>query len=187
MIIQIVFTSLFLVLGLIYGKLFCGKICPFGMIQDLVFKIPFPKKIKTFKGDKILRYLKYVLLIYPLISLLFTQNSEELMNRSSEDFSVGKIIILGSCVLFSILLFRPICKYLCPLGALFSIFNMIAPYKYRVRQSECIQCNKCAKVCKMNIEQPYKMPNHPECIRCGKCKKICPTNVIYTGFKKKDR
>jgi polyferredoxin len=52
MIIQIVFTSLFLVLGLIYGNLFCGKICPFGIIQDWVFKIPFPEKIKTFKGDK---------------------------------------------------------------------------------------------------------------------------------------
>jgi polyferredoxin len=50
MIIQIVFASLFLVLGIIYGKLFCGKICPVGMIQDLAFKIPFPKKIKTFKG-----------------------------------------------------------------------------------------------------------------------------------------
>jgi polyferredoxin len=145
MIIQIVFTSLFLVLGLIYGKLFCGKICPFGMIQDLVFKIPFPKKIKTFKGDKILRYLKYVLLVYPFISLLFVHNSEELMNRSSGNFSVGRIIVCVSCVLLSILLFRPVCKYLCPAGALFSILNRMAPYKYRVRQSACIQYFKYIK------------------------------------------
>jgi polyferredoxin len=102
MVIQIVFASLFLVLGIIYGKLFCGKICPVGMIQDLAFKIPFPKKIKTFKGDKILRYLKYAALVYPLISLLFTQNP----NHSSEDSPVGRIIVYVCCILFSILLFR---------------------------------------------------------------------------------
>jgi uncharacterized membrane protein (DUF373 family) len=47
MITQIAFTIVLVALGVIYGKLFCGKICPFGMIQDWVFKIPFPKKIKN--------------------------------------------------------------------------------------------------------------------------------------------
>ena len=44
-------------IGAMVGRLICGFLCPFGLIQDLLNKIPFPKKIRTFKGDKhITRY-----------------------------------------------------------------------------------------------------------------------------------
>ena len=48
-------------IGAMVGRLICGFLCPFGLIQDLLNKIPFPKKIRTFKGDKLLRKLKYVI------------------------------------------------------------------------------------------------------------------------------
>ena len=48
-------------IGAIFGRLICGFLCPFGLIQDLLNKIPFPKKVRTFKGDKLLRKLKYVI------------------------------------------------------------------------------------------------------------------------------
>ena len=41
--------------GALLGRLVCGFLCPFGLIQDLLNKIPFPKKIRTFRGDKLLR------------------------------------------------------------------------------------------------------------------------------------
>ena len=41
-------------IGAMVGRLICGFLCPFGLIQDLLNKIPFPKKIRTFKGDKLL-------------------------------------------------------------------------------------------------------------------------------------
>ena len=43
--------------GALLGRLVCGFLCPFGLIQDLLNKIPFPKKIRTFRGDKLLRKL----------------------------------------------------------------------------------------------------------------------------------
>ena len=46
-------------IGAIFGRFVCGWLCPFGLLQDLLHKIPFPKKIKTFKGDKLLRNLKF--------------------------------------------------------------------------------------------------------------------------------
>ena len=58
--------------GALLGRLVCGFLCPFGLIQDLLNKIPFPKKIRTFRGDKLLRKLKYViLLVFVVLMPLF--------------------------------------------------------------------------------------------------------------------
>ncbi|KAA6313360.1 4Fe-4S binding protein [termite gut metagenome] len=173
-----------LLAGIVYGKLFCGKICPFGWIQDWLHKIPSPLKIKTFKGDKQLRYLKYVLLLLPLILPLFVSDAGKSEHSAESTPSVWTIVILLVLAFSSIIIYRPLCKYLCPWGALFSLFNLIAPYKYRIDTAKCNQCKKCSRVCKMNIE-PYKTPNHLECIRCGKCKTACKAKAIYTGFKVK--
>ena len=54
-------TGILILLGVLLGRFICGFLCPFGLIQDLLHKIPFPKKIRTFRGDKLLRKLKYVI------------------------------------------------------------------------------------------------------------------------------
>ena len=56
-------------IGALMGRFVCGWLCPFGLIQDLLHKIPFPKKIGTFRGDKLLRKLKYVILAVFVILL----------------------------------------------------------------------------------------------------------------------
>lgn len=55
--------------GGLMGRFVCGWLCPFGLIQDLLHKIPLPKKVKTFRGDKLLRKLKYAILIVFVILL----------------------------------------------------------------------------------------------------------------------
>ena len=62
--------GLILFFGALLGRAVCGFLCPFGFIQELIHKIPFPKKkLRTFKGDKQLRYLKYVILAVFVIIL----------------------------------------------------------------------------------------------------------------------
>ena len=56
------------------------------------------------------------------------------------------------------------CKYICPLGALYSVFNPVSLYKYRVDKDKCIKCGKCAKACQMIVD-PVENSNSPECIR----------------------
>ena len=51
------------------GRFVCGFLCPFGLIQDLLHKIPFPKKPRTFRSDRLLRKLKYAILILFVILL----------------------------------------------------------------------------------------------------------------------
>lgn len=191
--------------GALIGRFVCGWLCPFGLVQDLLHKIPFPKKIKTFRGDKLLRKLKYVILAVFVILLplylvdIMDQGSpyfcklicpagtleggiplvllNKSMRRAIGWLYVWKNVLLAVAVLLSILIYRPFCKYICPLGAIYSVFNPISVFKYRVDKNKCTQCGACAKVCKMQVN-PSKTPNQPECIRCGQCKKICPTGAI---------
>ena len=89
--------------------------------------------------------------------------------------------ILAATIFLSILIYRPFCKYICPLGAVYSLFNPISVFKYRLDDKACIQCGACARACKMNVN-PVENENSAECIRCGQCEKACPTGAITKGL-----
>ena len=105
-----------------------------------------------------------------------------LLNRSLRN-TIGwlyawKNVLLILTIFLSILIYRPFCKYICPLGAVYSVFNPISVFHYRVDKDKCIDCDICANVCNMQVD-PVKNANHPECIRCGVCKKSCPVKAIH--------
>lgn len=199
-------------IGALIGRFVCGWLCPFGLIQELLHKIPFPKKIKRFRGDRLLRFLKYVILtvfviLLPLFlvdilgqgapyfcKLICPVGTLEggiplvLLNKALRG-TIGwlytwKIAILAVTLFLSILIYRPFCKYICPLGAIYSVFNKISVFRYRVDEEKCIHCGKCAQNCDMGCD-PVQDANDLECIRCGKCKKCCPTGAICSGFRDK--
>lgn len=191
--------------GALLGRVVCGWLCPFGLIQDLLHKIPFPKKIGTFRGDLLLRKLKYLIFIVFVILLplfvvdILGQGSPwfcklicpagtleggiplVLLNQSMRSalgwLYAWKNVLLAVNVFLSILVYRPFCKYICPLGAVYSVFNPVSVFRYRVDREACVGCGICADVCRMQVD-PVKNANHPECIRCGACKKACPTGAI---------
>ena len=74
-------------------------------------------------------------------------------------------------------IYRPFCKWLCPLGAFYALFNKVSLFQMKVDKNKCVSCGKCAKACKMDVDVT-KTPNHPECIRCGMCIRACPTNAV---------
>lgn len=195
--------------GALMGRFVCGWLCPFGLIQDLLHKIPFVKKIGTFRGDRLLRKLKYVIfLVFVILLPMFVVDMlgqgapyfcklicpagtleggiPLVLLNSAMRTAVGwlyawKNVLLVVIVLLSVVIYRPFCKYICPLGAVYSVFNPIAVFRYRVDKEACVHCGACAKACKMQVD-PSETPNHPECIRCGSCKKVCPTGAIYSGI-----
>lgn len=195
--------------GALIGRFVCGWLCPFGLIQDLLHKIPFPKKISTFKWDKPLRWLKYViLLVFVILLPLFLVDvlgqgapwfcklicpagtleggvplvllNEEMRGAIGWLYAWKNALLIGIIVL-SILIYRPFCKYICPLGAIYGAFNSISVFRYRVDEDKCIHCGKCARSCKMGVD-PVKNANSAECIRCGLCQQVCPTDAISSGF-----
>ena len=99
-----------------------------------------------------------------------------------------KFTILALFIILSILFYRPFCKWICPLGAIYSLFNKVSFLKIQVDHEKCVGCQKCSRVCKMDVNV-VDTPNHPECIRCGECMKACPTDAIcyHYGFSNKKK
>ena len=205
-------TGFFILLGVLLGRFICGFLCPFGWFQDLLHKIP-GKKLSTAKL-KPLRYLKYVILVVFVILLpAFVTNSLGMgdpffckyicpqgvlegaiplaLANSGIRAALGhlftfKFTILALFIILSILFYRPFCKWICPLGAIYSLFNKVSFLKIQVDHEKCVGCQKCSRVCKMDVNV-VDTPNHPECIRCGECMKACPTDAIcyHYGFSTK--
>lgn len=197
--------------GALFGRFVCGWLCPFGLVQDLLYRIPFVKKIKKVPFDKYLRYLKYIVLVVLVILLpmmltgysgygspwfcklicpsgtlfggipLITANPS-LQSAIGFLFS-WKVTLLVAIVLLSVIIYRPFCKYLCPLGAIYGIFNRFSLYRIEFDSEACVGCGICTKVCDMGVNV-CENPNSSECIRCGKCVKACPHNALKTPFSK---
>lgn len=196
----------FLILsGSIFGRFICGWLCPFGLIQDLLYKLPFFRKYKNLPGHKVLIWLKYIILavfviILPLFVLdIIGQGSpwfckyicpsgtltaglpllavNEPLRQAAGFLFQWKLVILIFLIILSAVVYRPFCKYVCPLGAVYSVFNPIALYRYQIDTERCINCGKCKSACKMDIDV-CKNTNSPECIRCGDCIRSCPVNAI---------
>ena len=195
--------------GAVMGRYVCGWLCPFGLIQDLLNRVPFPKKLRTFKGDSLLRKLKYIILLVFVILLPMTVADMTglgdpwfckyicpagtleggvplVLLKSSLRETVGflytwKILILAVTVILSVIIYRPFCKYICPLGAIYSFFNKISVFRIKLDREKCVGCNKCERVCRMNVN-PCRNPDSAECIRCRECISACPTGALKDNF-----
>lgn len=220
--------GILMVIGALCGRLVCGLLCPFGWVQDLLYKIPV-KKIKLPRGeasinraahpgfvrfllglDRYLRYAKYAFLIVMVIFLplmvkanpwfckyvcpsgmllggIPLMSMDKGLADAAGTLTVLKCSILTFIVVLSVFLYRPFCRYICPLGAIYSLFNKVSLYRYGIDDTACNRCkgcSACAKVCPMGVD-PVKDPNSPECIRCGTCAASCPQKAIRPGFKLK--
>lgn len=198
-----------MMVGAICGRFVCGWLCPFGLVQDLLHKIPGVKKLKKLPGDRWLRWLKYViLLVFVILLPLF---AVDIVGQGAPWFckyicpsgtlmgglpltavNVGlrsaigwlyrwKVGLLLAILVLSVFVYRPFCRYLCPLGAIYGPFNRFALYRFRVEQDKCVACGKCQKACKLDIPV-WKTPNSVECIRCGDCRRACPFGAISADF-----
>ena len=203
--ISLYVAGLLVVFGTILGRFVCGFLCPFGLVQDLLFKIPFVRKIRKLPGEKGLRWLRFIFLavfviLLPMFVIDITGLGEPwfckficpagtleggvplvLLNsamRGAAGFLFKwKLLILIITLLSSIVIYRPFCRYVCPLGAIYGIFNKISFYRIKIDTEKCTKCGACQKACKLDIPV-WKNPDSMDCIRCGDCKITCPQKAI---------
>ncbi len=195
-----------MIVGAMLGRFVCGFLCPFGWFQELLHKIP-SRKLPTSKL-KPLRFFKYAVLLVAVIILpalltdkiglgdpffckyICPQGVLEgalplAISNSHIRAALGNLFLWKSCILItviflSILLYRPFCKWLCPLGAFYALFNRISWVNIETNPNRCISCGRCVSVCGMDVDIT-RNPGHTECIRCGVCIINCPTKAIsYT-------
>lgn len=200
--------GLLLIFGALLGRAVCAFLCPFGLLQELLHKIP-SKKLKKGVWTRRLTVIKYIVLIVMVIALplyflmvngvitpafckwlcpagtleggvpLMIAN-EELRTQAGGLFW-WKIFLALTVVVGSIFIFRPFCRFVCPLGAIYSFFNRAAVLGVRVDEKKCTHCGACARACKMDV----RMVNDRECLRCGECAARCPTGAIRCGLLKR--
>ena len=181
-------TGFLILLGVTLGRFICGFLCPFGWFQDLLHKIP-GKKFSTARL-KPLRYLKYIILVV-FCKYICPQGVLEgaiplSIGNAAIRSALGKLFSFKFCILItvivlSIMFYRPFCKWICPLGAIYSLFNRVSLLNIKIEDSKCVGCNQCTRACKMDIDV-CRTPNHPECIRCGACIRACPKDAIHYRF-----
>lgn len=202
-------VGFFLFTGAILGRVVCGFLCPFGLVQDLLYKIPFFAKRKNMPGHKGLVWIKYVVLALMVVILpMFAVNAYGIsdpwfckylcpsgtlfggipliatndgLQQALGGLFIWKMSVLLVILVWSLWVYRPFCKYLCPLGAIYGWFNPIALSRFQMDKEACIDCKKCKAACPMDIPV-YAKPNSAECIKCGKCLQACPTDCIQVAL-----
>ncbi len=186
----------------LFGRMICGWLCPFGLVQELLYKIKTPKMKKN-AVTRVLSYFKYVVLAFfvfivpivyalrdvPLpsfckyicpagtlgggISLLANEANDSYFSMLGPLFT-WKFVLMISFVVGCVFVFRLFCRFVCPLGALYGLFNKISLFGIKVDKPKCTNCNLCVSKCKMDV----RIAGDRECISCGECIDVCPTKAI---------
>ncbi|NLL91948.1 MAG: 4Fe-4S binding protein [Ruminococcaceae bacterium] len=188
--------------GVVFARAICSFLCPFGLIQELLYKIPAPK-IKKNRITRRLSAFKYVVLfvlvlIVPILTAVrvgmplpsfckyicpvgILEGALPLLSVNTAIRELlgtlfwFKLSLLIFTLVFSVFIYRPFCRFICPLGAVYSFFNRISITGIKVDKDKCAGCNACVKNCKMDVAKI----NDRECIRCGECVAECKFNAIY--------
>lgn len=202
------------VIGVLVGRFICGWLCLFGLIQELLYKIPIKKITVPEKLDRILRKFKYIFLVVFVILFPIILRDEfgvsfpyfckwicpigmmeggvpllalnESMREAAHALYVWKFAIMILIVMLSIVIHRPFCKYICPLGAFYGLFHRFSFLQLKCDKDACTSCGACAKICKMQVD-PSNKPTSAECIRCGDCVHVCPTRALKMTFFGKEK
>lgn len=185
--------------GILTGRLVCGWICPFGFLQDLLYKIPTPK----IGLPRWMRFGKYFALVVVAMMIPYITGVHwysrlcpagalegtiplKVLPPKSPLPATGwffwlKIAILIIFLAWMIVTKRPFCRTACALGGAYALLAPVSAYRMSIDTGKCTKCGKCRKVCPVDINI-YENAASPECIKCLACKKECPERAVGSGF-----
>lgn len=192
------------IFGSIFGRFVCGWLCPFGLLQDLLHKIPLFRKRKQLPFHKVFKYGKYLVLfglVFAGSAFLFTGfvkipafckflcpsgtfmgaipllGANEGLRTQIGGLFCWKLGVLLFLVLLSVKIYRPFCQYLCPLGAVYGWFNRFSLVQIQWNKEGCTSCMACKRACPVNLS-PEEISVSAECIKCGQCVDACPEKCL---------
>ena len=196
---NILLLAVVFIVTAVWGRFFCGFICSFGALQDLLWlggrHLPF-RPVFSQKVDRVLKYLKYAVLLFIVIGVwtfgitgdtvwspwtIFGMYASPWKGVPSQAMflSVGGLLLLLT-IIGSLLIERFFCKYLCPLGALFTLASHFRVFKLKRDSASCSgSCRVCSRKCSMSIPlYQYDKVRSGECIDCMKCTTACARGNI---------
>ncbi len=180
----------------LFGRFFCGWICPMGILLDYSHKLTVEKN-KRFGALRKNREKYIVLLIVLAASLIFNftipylYSPPGIVYRILIYYTLRGVIGADLAILLFLLILdvfatrygRTWCNTLCPLGTIISIFSIVNLVRPKVDQKTCINCLECERICPMRIPiiqaDGWAMT---ACNKCFKCREICPVKAIKIGI-----
>ena len=188
----------------LWGRFFCGWLCAFGSMQELIGFIGNKLKIRKIKispeADRILKWLKYAVLLALFViwsidadvsklspwNIFGIYSSYKGWSDLSSMFTLGGAILL-IIIIFSLFFERGFCRYFCPLGGVYNAISLPRIFKIK-KNNKCVGCQKCSATCPMGIDicgevNKYGKVKSGECIDCFKCVDGCGFNALYTNPK----
>lgn len=180
--------------GLMTGRLSCGWLCPFGFVQDLVHRLP----VRKWSPPLQLPWLRFAVLgtlVFALpfftaelwFSKLCPMGTLEagipwVLISSAVRNQAGSLFVLKVGILLLFLGWmavtrRPFCRYVCPLGAIYALFNRFSLFRITSEPAACTDCKRCRAVCPVEID-PVSQVNSMSCIHCLDCVRTCPTGAL---------
>ena len=209
---EIKITSLIMVLivlciyTIIFGRFFCGFACAFGALGDWVraLYVYICKKLKkkpfcfNEKISNLLSYFKYLVLLTILIICFLGKYSKtkgysqwdvfsmlHALNFNLTQYTLGMVLLV--VILIGMALEeRFFCKFVCPMGAVFSFLPVLPLFVLVRDRDNCIpNCKACSIKCPSNIGLPSagKYEVSGDCFQCQKCISTCPKSNVHTGIK----
>ena len=206
---QLIEVASIIPLTILLGRFFCGWMCSFGSFGDLIYGVSsklFKRRFKMNpKADYFLKYIKYVILIF-LIAVIWTLDVTAFTSYNPWDVfgmiaAFGKVpdftyiasnlkaglVIFVFIVIGSSLVERFFCRYLCPLGAIFSLTSKLRIVKISKPTTNCGSCIVCTTNCAMGIALcKNDKISSGECIQCMKCITVCPRKNATVKVSEKD-
>jgi len=193
-------AGFFLLSGGMLGRLVCGWLCPMGLFQELLHKIP----SRTFRLPRWFSFIRwpFLILLVILIPLITLKPSyctwicpagtlEGALPFSIFDEYIREMIgwifylklgLLAATCAGSIFWFRPFCRIGCPLGLIYGFFNRIAVLGISFHPRKCISCMTCQSSCPVNLNPQAGEFNKNDCIRCLNCVRTCPNTSLTFGL-----
>lgn len=187
--------GLLLIFGVLLGRTICGYLCPFGLLQEILYLLP-TKKVKKGRWTRTLSRLKYFILVIFVIGIPLILASPGFckyicpagsleggiplvaMNEQLRELTGGlfswKVFLMIGILVSAVFIYRSFCRFICPLGAFYSLFNRISLVGMKVDEEKCTGCQACVRNCRMDVK---RVGDH-ECIQCGECMKDCAFAAI---------
>ncbi len=188
-------------IGILFGRAACGWICPFGWMQDAMYKIRtklkfgIPRWLNHFKWVSLLLLtviLPYITAVHWFSKLcpygaligaipwsIWNPMHPVLEEPVIEPGSFGiwlwiKIVILVGFLIWFVLAKRPFCRVVCPMGLMFSWFNKISLLKIEAEKSHCSNCKLCNDLCPVDLDviNEVDTANCIKCLDCTACDRI---------------
>jgi len=154
----LLFFILPVIFTLLFGRVFCAGVCPFGALQELV-------NVRNYKLPKaVASVLEIIPWIYLIFALMFAvTRSAFIICRFDPFVGIFRLggampLIISGVILLIISVFtgRPFCRFICPYGALLSLFSRVSVWKVKITKKQCINCELCHNACPVDaIRPPY--------------------------------